>query len=191
MNPIFTRTKYVIRKKVFSLLGAKFHIFDDNQQLVLYSEMEAFKLKEAIRLYSDESKSEELLRIKARNIVDLSATYDVVDSTTGEALGALRRRGFKSILKDEWIILSPDGSEIGRIKEDSSLMALLRRFIHIIPQKYNIEIGGRKLPTFQQNINPLVTKVSADFSGHTHQELDPRLGIAAGLLLCSIEGKQE
>lgn len=190
MNPVFNRAKYVIRKKVFSLLGTKFHIYDDNSQLVLYSEMEAFKLKEAIHLYSDESMSLELLRIQARNIVDLHGVYDVIDTESGENLGSFRRRGFKSILKDEWIIYTPQGAELGRIKEDNSFLALLRRFIHIIPQNYSVEIGGRKLPTYQQNINPLVTKVNIDLAEHTGSELDPRMGIAAGILLCSIEGKQ-
>ncbi|GGA45401.1 hypothetical protein [Paenibacillus physcomitrellae] len=191
MNSLFIRTKYVIRKKVFSLLGTKYHIYDENNQLVLYSEMKAFKFKEDIGLYKDETMSEELLRIRARSMVDFSATYDVTDSVTGEKIGALRRRGFKSILKDEWIILAPDDSESGRIKEDNSFLALLRRFIHIIPQSYHVEIDGHKAPAYTQNINPLVTKVHCDFSQVNQQRFDPRLGLAAGILLCSIEGKQD
>ncbi|WP_138493818.1 hypothetical protein [Paenibacillus pinistramenti] len=190
MNPLFSRTKYVIRKKIFSLLGTKYHISDESGQLVLYSEMKAFKLKEDIRLYNDESMSQELLWIQARKIIDFSATYDVRDSATGEWIGALRRRGFKSILKDEWILLGTGDKELGRIKENSSFLALLRRFIHIIPQRYHVDIAGHKHPAFTQNINPLVTKVLCDFSG-LHQSLDPRLCLAAGILLCSMEGKQD
>ncbi|WP_223067383.1 hypothetical protein [Paenibacillus caui] len=191
MNPLFGRTRYVIRKKVFSLLGTKYHIYDDNRQLILYSEMKAFKLKEDIRLYNDETMARELLHIQARSLLDFSATYDVTDSETGEPVGALRRRGLKSILKDEWIILAPGDREIGRIKEDNPFLAVIRRFISIIPQRYHVEMNGQKIHTFQQNFSPLVTKVNVDFSGFGQQMLDPRLGIAAGILLCSIEGKQE
>jgi len=172
-------------------MGAKLHIYDSADELVLYSQMKAFKLKEDIVLYTDESMHKELLRIKARSIVDFSATYDVQDTETGEHVGALRRKGLKSILKDEWIILDNNDREIGKIKEDSTAMALLRRFIPVIPQKYNVEVAGITIPAFNQNFNPFVTKIIADFSDDPKGLLDRRLGLAAGILLCAIEGKQD
>lgn len=191
MHTAFNHTQYIIRKKVFSIMGAKLHIYDSSGELVLYSQMKAFKLKEDIVLYTDESMHKELLRIKARSIVDFSATYDVRDTETGEPIGALRRKGLKSILKDEWIILDNNDREIGKIKEDSTAMALLRRFLPIIPQKYNVEIDGVTIPAFNQNFNPFVTKIMADFSDDPKGLLDRRLGLAAGILLCAIEGKQD
>ncbi|KAA1186277.1 hypothetical protein [Paenibacillus sp. B2(2019)] len=191
MNATYTHTEYIIRKKVFSIMGAKLHIYDNAEQLVLYSQMKAFKLKEDIALYTDESMQKELLRIKARNAIDFSAVYDVHDSETGEHVGALRRKGLKSILKDEWTILDRHDQEIGKIKEDSTAMAILRRFISIIPQKYNIEMNDATIPTFKQNFNPFVTKIIADFSEDPKGMLDRRLGLAAGILLCAIEGKQD
>lgn len=191
MHTSFNHNQYIIRKKVFSVLGAKFHIYDSAEELVLYSQLKAFKLKEDIVLYTDESMDKELIRIKARSIVDFSATYDVHDTETGEHIGALRRKGLKSILKDEWIILDSHDMEIGKIKEDSTAMALLRRFINIIPQKYNVEMNGMTLSSFHQNFNPFVTKITADFSDDSKGLLDRRLGLAAGILLCAIEGKQE
>ncbi|WP_375102441.1 hypothetical protein ACDZ28_18250 [Paenibacillus sp. RS8] len=191
MNTTYTHTEYIIRKKVFSIMGAKLHIYDNTEQLVLYSQMKAFKLKEDIALYTDESMNKELLRIKARSVVDFSATYDVHDTETGEHIGALRRKGLKSILKDEWKILDRHDQEIGKIKEDSTAMALLRRFISIIPQKYNIEMDDTTIPAFKQNFNPFVTKIMADFSEDPKGMLDRRLGLAAGILLCAIEGKQD
>ena len=191
MNNIWGQSEYIIRKKVFSVMGAKLHIYNSSEELVLYSQMKAFKLKEDIALYTDESMQHELLRIKARKMIDFSATYDVYDSETGETLGAFRRKGLKSIVKDEWVILDSRDGEIGFIKEDSALMALLRRFITLIPQKYNVEIGGAVIPAFRQNFNPFVTKINADFSQDRKGLLDKRMGIAAAILLCAIEGKQD
>lgn len=190
MNTAFSHSQYVVRKKVFSIMGAKLHIYDNTEQLVLYSQMKAFKLKEDIALFTDESMQKELLRIKARSVVDFSATYDVLDSETGEHVGALRRKGLKSIVKDEWIILDRHDQEIALIKEDNAMMAILRRFISIIPQKYNVEIKGATIPAFKQNFNPFVTKIIADFSEDTKVMLDRRLGLATAILLCAIEGKQ-
>lgn len=191
MNNLFNQSEYIIRKKVFSIMGAKLHIYNSSEELLLYSQMKAFKLKEDIALYTDESMQKELLRIKARTMIDFSATYDVYDSETGETLGALRRKGLKSIVKDEWIILDARDKEIGYIKEDSVFMALLRRVITLIPQKYNVEIGNMVIPAFRQNFNPFVTKIIADFSEDRQGLLDRRLGLAAAILLCAIEGKQD
>ncbi|WP_229521531.1 hypothetical protein [Paenibacillus monticola] len=191
MNNAFNHTQYTIRKKVFSVLGAKLHIYDSSEELVLYSQMKAFKIKEDIALFTDESMNKELLRIKARSIIDFGATYDVVDSETGEHVGALRRKGLKSILIDEWIILDKNDQEIGKIKENNVALALLRRFISFIPQSYKVEMDGNSIPIFKQNFNPFVTKIIADFSEDQKRRLDRRLGLAAGILLCVIEGKQD
>ncbi|WNS46384.1 LURP-one-related family protein [Paenibacillus sp. MMS20-IR301] len=191
MNNLFSQSEYIIRKKVFSVMGAKLHIYNSSEELVLYSQMKAFKLKEDIALYTDESMGKELLRIKARKMIDFSATYDVYDSETGETVGALRRKGLKSIVKDEWVILGPRDNELGFIKEDSVFMALLRRAIPLIPQKYNVELDGLTIPAFRQNFNPFVTKIIADFSEDRRELLDRRLGLAAAILLCAIEGKQD
>jgi hypothetical protein len=191
LNHAFSYMEYTIRKKVFSIMGAKLHIYNGSEELVLFSQMKAFKLKEDIALYTDESMQKELLRIKARSVIDFSATYDVHDSETGEHVGALRRKGLKSILKDEWVILDRHDQEMALIKEDSTLMALLRRFITLIPQKYNIEFDGNAIPAYRQNFNPFVTKIIADFSEDRTGQLDRRLGLAAGILLCAVEGKQD
>lgn len=192
MNNEFGYTQYLVRKKVLSVLGAKFHIYNANQELVMFSQMKAFKLKEDIRLYSDETMSHELLTISARNVIDFSATYDVKDSRTGEHVGCLRRKGLKSILKDEWLILNANEAEIGKIKEDSRFMALLRRFLTtLIPQEYSVQVNGNTVSTFKQNFNPFVTKLNVDFSNDPSQSIDRRLALAASVLLCAIDGKQQ
>ncbi|WP_234405005.1 hypothetical protein [Paenibacillus bouchesdurhonensis] len=96
----------------------------------------------------------------------------------------------KSILKDEWIIQNAAEAEVGRIKEDSRLFAFLRRFLSdLIPQTYNVEMNGSTV-TFKQNFNPFVTKIDVDFSSDPSHMLDRRLGLAASVLLCAIDGKQ-
>ncbi|WP_405110055.1 hypothetical protein MHH28_32505 [Paenibacillus sp. FSL K6-1217] len=191
MNHIWSQSSYIVRKKIFSVIGGKLHIYNDSGELLLYSQMKAFRLKEDISLYTDETMSRELLRIKARNVIDFSTTYDVFDSETGETVGSLRRKGLKSIVKDEWVILDTHDNEIGSIKEDNAFLALLRRVVALIPQKYNLEIGNLEIPAFRQNFNPFVTKITADFSDDRQGVLDRRLGMAAAILLCLVEGKQD
>jgi len=192
MTDRFEHTTYLVRRKILKLFGAAFHIYDPQGNVVFYSKLKAFKLKEDIRIYTGEDMREEVLVIKARKILDFSSAYDVVDPTTNEKVGVLKRKGFKSILKDEWIIMDADDQDIGLIKEDSTALALLRRFLtgSLIPQKYYGEIDHNPVCTFKQNFNPFVVKINLDFSPDTNNLLDRRLGIAAAVLLCAIEGKQ-
>lgn len=191
MDNQFRYQNYLIRRKILTLVGAKFHVFNTNGEVVLFSKMKALRLKEDVRLFTSEDMSQELVNIHARKIIDFSATYDVSDSQTGLKIGALRRKGLKSILKDEWLILNANDEEIGIIKEDSMGLALLRRFlVNLIPQKYNVYIGEKLVSTFKQNFNPFVLKLNLDFSNDSEGILDKRLGIAAGIMLCAIDGRQ-
>ncbi|MCK4268838.1 MAG: hypothetical protein KAX16_08405 [Actinomycetia bacterium] len=188
---LFTSNKYLIRKKVLKLAGGVFHIYEPDGRLAFYSKQKAFKLKEDIRVFTDESMATEALTITARKILDFSAAYDVVDSMTGEKVGALKRKGFKSMLRDEWVIMDASDNEIGSIQEDSMFLALLRRFLsNLIPQTYAGSIDGKEVCLFRQNFNPFVTKINVDFTADTGNLLDRRLGMAASILLCAIEGKQ-
>lgn len=190
----FGFTSYTLRRKVFKLLGAAFHIYDSNGQLVFYSKQKAFKLKEDIRLYPDESMQREILTIKARQILDISAAYDIVDAG-GRKVGAMRRKGLSStFVRDEWLILDAADREIGTVVEDSTILALMRRYIDMVslflPQRYDVQVGGVQVAEFKQNYNPFVQKIFLDFSKDTGSRLDRRIGIAAAVLMCAIEGRQ-
>lgn len=188
----FAGSRYLIRKQFFKLFGGAFRIYDESGSLALFADMKAFKLREDIRLYPDENKLQEVLLISARNIIDFSASYDVFDPVHQEKVGMLRRRGFKSMIKDEWVIFDAAEREVGTIKEDNIILALLRRFAtNLIPQRFHGYIGDDQVFQFQQHFNPIVAKINLDFSSDTNSLLDRRLGLAAAVLLCAIEGRQQ
>lgn len=187
----FNQQTYVIRRKVLTIAGAQFHIYNDKEELQLYCKQKAFKLKEDIRLYTGEDMQEEVLTISARAVIDFSAAYDVVDTKSGVKVGALQRRGMKSILKDEWMILDANDQQIGLISEDSMGMALLRRFLTgLIPQNFDVVVDGKKVMLLKQNFNPFVYRLTVDFSMDKDNTVDRRIGMAAGLLIAAIEGRQ-
>lgn len=194
-DPRFTQSTYVIRRKVLKLVGGAFHVFDASGAVVMYSEMKAFKLREDIRIFAGEDMHAELVRINARQIIDFSAAYDVVESQTGRKIGALKRKGLKSMVRDSWIIMDAADTDVGRVLESSAGLAILRRLLGnlgsiVAPQKYDIEAGGRTIGTGQQNRNPFVYTVKVELQPDAGTALDPRLVIAAALLLAAIEGKQ-
>ena len=191
MNHAFSFNQYLLKRQVFALAG-KFRVFDTSGKLLLFSEQKMFKIREDIRVYSDESKTQEVLMIKARQIMDFSAAYDVVDSSTGQKVGTLRRKGLASILRDEWEVLDVGDNVIGKLFEDSMGLALVRRFLsNLVPQNYDLTLGTNRVADYKQNFNPFTYQLNLDFSMDINKLLDRRLGIAAGILLAAVEGRQQ
>ncbi|MGF1447862.1 MAG: hypothetical protein ACFB20_00440 [Opitutales bacterium] len=190
---LFTDTHYRLRRKVFSVFGSSLTLHNSEERLVCFTRQRAFKLKEDIRLYTDETQTQEVLRIGARSIIDFAAAYDVSDSTTGQRIGALKRKGIKSLFRDEWTVMDVTDRDIAIIREDSMGMAMVRRFAtNLVPQRFMAATPeGQPLFTFKQHFNPLVLKIVLDFSRDEALLLDRRLGIAAAVLIALIEGRQD
>jgi len=186
MSELFSMDHYYIQTKFFRIFGGSFFFKDMNDQVVAFSKQKRFKLKEDIVLYSDEACTQPLLSIKARSMIDLWSTYDIVDLSTGENLGAARRKGLKSIFKDTWKILDANGNEYAELVEDS--IAIVRRFIPFIPAKFHFSIQGQQDIMMHQRLNPIIQKT--DIIIPQDHPLDRRVIAAVALLNSAIEGRQ-
>ena len=187
--------QFVVRAKILSFIGQKFHVYDPQDNVILFCKLKGFRLKEDIEVFAGEEQATPMLRIRARSVIDFSASYDVLDATAGDVrVGTLRRKGMKSLLRDAWEMLDADEQLVATVQEDSAVKALVRRFVEVasalMPQAFHGEIDGRTVFVMRQNFNPFVRKLDCDFSMDTGGEIDRRLGLAAALLLMAIEGKQ-
>ena len=190
LHPAFQYNYYLFRRKVFKLFGGAFYVYDEKENLLFYSKQKAFTLREDFRVYLNEPQMKELLTIKTPQILDISATFNIEDATTGGIIGAIKRKGLKSIVKDEWIFLSKEGQEIGKLTESSTAKALLSRGTNLIPQTYVIlSTNGREVAKIKQHFNPLVLKYTMTIV-EPEPSIDPRLLISSGILLAGIERKQ-
>ena len=153
--------QYLIREKFLKIFGNKFHIMDEHDQLYGFCEQKRFRIKEDIRLYDDESKNNEWLVIKQRNLVDAWGGFDIFDPKAGILLGTVRRKFWKSILRTKWQVLDADGNDIGMLLEDSMAQAIARRvFLGILPKKYTLHTMGNDNPiTMRQKFNPIIRKL--------------------------------
>jgi uncharacterized protein YxjI len=187
----FSHDVYIIRKQFLKLFGGKFRVYDANGRLALFAKRRAFRLREDIRLYTDEDQQTEALLIKARSIIEWSSAYDVIEAPTGQKIGALKRKGWKSMMRDEWVIMDAEDNEVGFIREDSLLLSLVRRLVtNLVPQKYHAEVEEMPVAIYQQNFNPFTLRLTCDFSPDVLHTFDHRIGLAAGVLLSAIEGRQ-
>jgi len=187
--------KYTIRRKVLKLLGAAFHVYDAEGKVVGYCKQKAFKLREDIRLFTDESCSTELLVLRARQVIDFGATYDVT-TPGGDAIASLRRKGMKSsFVRDEWLVFDEHGEQVAIIREKGSFAPIARRYIDYVallfPQRFEVLRGEGTPPvaTLRQHFNPFVFRMGVA----VHRDdpvLDELTLLGASCLIAAIEGRQ-
>jgi len=190
MTGVLDLNQYMIREKFWKIFGNKFWFEDVNEKRYGFCEQKRFKLKEDIRIYVDESKSQEWLKIKQKQIVDAWGGYDIMDSQTGEHIGTVRRKFWASVLRTRWHLLDTAGNEIGMLIEDSMGYALARRiFLGILlPKKFHIEIGGGgEFVTMRQMFNPFIKKLVVNIP--PSHPLDRRFIAGLAIVIAAIDGR--
>lgn len=91
----------------FWSLTPQMTIADAQGNPVFYVRQKLFKLKEVINIFADEQRSQELFTIKADRIIDFSARYNFLDAT-GSVIGAVKRRGMRSLWKAHYDVFDGD-----------------------------------------------------------------------------------
>ena len=83
-----------------------------------------------IRFFTDESKTTELLRIKARQRFDPRATYDITGAD-GSKIGEIKKVFGASLIRSTYEISSP--AVTVRATESNLVVALFRRLVGLVP----------------------------------------------------------
>lgn len=189
--------KYTLRRKVVKLLGAGFHIYGPNGEVVAYCKQRAFRLREALTVYTDDSESNVLLRIGTQQIIDFGASYQVT-LASGDVIGSMRRRGMKSFLRDEWMVFDESGKHVASLMEDSGALAIMRRVVDnaswLMPQTFHLRRAGdgekaAPIVTYRTHFNPFVYRLGV--AVHSPDEVvDDLMILALACLIGAIEGRQ-
>ncbi len=176
------------RRKVFAL-APTFEVFDAQGRPLLFCQEKLFQIKDDIRVYADSTKAVELLRIRQRNIVDWAGVFDIVDPASGAKLGAMRRKGWRSIVRDEWHVLDAADQQVGVVLETG--MAWLRRIFKFLPYAFSFTLGGQQVGTFTQHFSLFTYVATMDLGAWKASSFDRRLAFAAALLLMAVEAKED
>lgn len=189
-----------LRRKFWKFFGAQINILDPaTNQPIGFIKMKAFKLKDDIRIYSDPSMQQEVLRINARKVMQMSREFDVVDSQTNTWLIGLRRRGLKSaFVRDHWDLTDSQGNQYGYVQETSSSLAILRRWLSFfsdiaglifafVPETFDVVYApAGAQPQLAAKIthrkNPIIVKMNLDTT-QAQVMLDMRINLAVASLL--------
>lgn len=137
-----TKTKKMILKNLnypldfkfkITTIANDFNITDKNGNYVAYVRSKIFKLKDDVIVYNDESKSQELFRIKANQWIDFNASFSMTEITSGKNFGRLARKGMRSFWKAHYDIFDENDTPKFHITETNPWIKLWDNFIGEIP----------------------------------------------------------
>lgn len=112
--------------------------------LLAFAQQKRMAFKEQVTLYADDTKQQPVLGFKARSVMDLGATYDVVDAA-GNTVGLFRKDFARSLLRSTWHVEQP-GLETLTGQERNLAVAIVRRFVDWLswlPYHFDFTSGGR------------------------------------------------
>lgn len=189
---IWYQNNYRVRKKVVTI-GNKYWIEDPNGRKLGFSKQKLFKLKEDIRIYTDEKMNQELFRIKQQQIVDIWGTFKIIDSRTNTLLGYIKRKALKSTFAwDEWDVYDANNRLIGGIHESKG-RGLARKYAPgggLIPEKMTLKINNVPVAEINQKF-----KIIGDIWNlnciNVPPQFDRRVLLGGVILMAMIERRQK
>ncbi len=173
---------------------------DEPGEPVAFVEQKRFKFKEDIRFYADDSKQQELMRLKARQRFDPSARYDVT-AVTGEKIGEIQKVFGQSLFRSTYTLFDAQGAETAKARERSLAVALFRRLVDLIPFiggfsdwlpiPYHFEFirGDETLGTHVRKAFKFRDTYTIDLSGDPERTLDRRLILAIAVGMDALQAR--
>jgi uncharacterized protein YxjI len=113
-------------------IGTRIKIKDATGRQVAYVRKKKFKLKENVGVYGDETQSRLLFRMKADRMLDFSARY-AISGPDGHPIGAVGRRGMKSLWSSAYVLDDAYGTEAGSIREENPWTKVLDGVMESLP----------------------------------------------------------
>lgn len=111
---------------------SQIYMRDGGGSLVGYVRQKFFKIKEAVEVFSDESQSRVIGKIDADRVIDFNARYHFT-AADGRPLGAMARRGMRSLWKAHYLIENAQGAPSMEIHEESAWVRFLDSAVGEIP----------------------------------------------------------
>ena len=99
--------------------------------LIAIAQQKRMAFKEQVTFYADEARTRPVFGFKARQRMDLAATYDVTDASS-TPIGSFRKEFAKSLLRSTWQMTAADGLQATGT-ERSQNVAIARRLWELVP----------------------------------------------------------
>jgi uncharacterized protein YxjI len=162
-------------------LANDFVATDASGKTLAYIRQKMFKLKEAVTVYTDDSKSSVLYMIKADKWLDYNANYAFTRGTGEENLGRVGRKGRKSFWKATYEIFDKEGNHEYTIVEENPWAKVLDNLLGVIGQyffnpKYLVQsVDGKNIMRLSKEKSVMGRRFRLDKLGETSAEESERI----------------
>lgn len=112
-------------------IAPQISVTDAGGRLLLYVKQKAFKLKEKVTVFADQEQTRPLYSIGADRIIDWAAQYDIT-TTAGGQIGAVKRRGMRSIWRAHYDVLR-GGTAVLTMREANPWIKVLDSVLGEVP----------------------------------------------------------
>jgi uncharacterized protein YxjI len=185
--------RFYLKQRIRPIVNQyEFSLDEEGGQPFAFVEQARFKFKEDIRFFTDDTKSRELIRIKARSAFDPRARYDVTNAD-GSKIGEIQKVFGKSLFRSTYEIHTDAGTIQAR--ERSLPVALFRRLVGFvpwvgdfadwlpIPYHFDFLRGDERVGTHERKKWKLRDTYTIDMSADPERSIDRRmiLAIAVGM----------
>ncbi|MGF1571811.1 MAG: hypothetical protein ACFCU1_01935 [Sumerlaeia bacterium] len=145
-----------------------------------------------IEIFTDDSMSWRVLMVTQDNKLALYREYTLYDSF-GEPVCVMSRNVFASMFRRDWWIETPSGEFLVRVREDSLIRSLLRRYLGpmygLLMTNFNFEDEkGTILGVFDRKFT-LTDQYSLKMQGDLERTIDRRVCLAMSILLDTAESR--
>lgn len=113
-------------------LAHQLSVTDAGGTLLWYVKQKAFKLKEQVTVFGDREQTRPLFEINADRVLDFSAHYRIRSSATHGEIGALQRKGMKSIWKARYEI-EAGGANVFIVEEENPWSKVADKLLGEVP----------------------------------------------------------
>lgn len=183
---LWSQSRYRIRRRFWSFLERTFRVMTMDGQLIMLVRHPVLRLREEFVVYGDEEQAVPLLRVKSRQFIAINFVYDIEDAATGARLGSVEKRGVRSLVRDRFLILDPDGNEIGMMEEQGA--SILRRFFPFLTSQHSVFLRGQEAARMHQIFRVFTKEFEVELAPGL---ADPRFVLACALLALMAESRRD
>lgn len=195
---------YIIEQKITPLAN-QYRVYNAGQggekgELIAFVHQKRLAFREEIIFFADESKSGELFRVKAEQVMDYHGKFIVTDAH-GQQLGVIQKNFKSSLTRSTWEILGSDDKPVCVIRETSHGLAVARRIWAWVPYisdipfflKYHFSLLSPDLQTFYGSYTKTALffdRYRLDISDETIAKQVPwQTFVAQAILLDALQGR--
>ncbi len=191
---------FLLRQKLTLLVNRyQYFLYDGGVQgeESAFAEQARYAFREAVTVWTNESKGEVLFTINAEKLLDVHGKFLIHDAQ-GSLLGYCRKAFGASLLRSTWDVYDAREVLICRAIEKNQALAIFRRiasFIPIladiaafIPFNFVLEKNGVTVGSHQRIWGTLTDQYALDL-GDTLNAADRRIFLALGILLDALQDR--